>query len=174
MKLNDTKEIYLAGGCFWGLEAYFSRIPGIFSVTVGYANGSTEFPTYEEVCTQNTGHAEAVHIEYNVAETDLETLLIHFFRIIEPTSLNKQGNDVGTQYRTGIYYTDESDKIIINRMIEHIQKHYERPIVVEVLPLNDYYLAEDYHQKYLEKNPTGYCHINLEILNMPILESERL
>jgi methionine-S-sulfoxide reductase len=174
MKLNETKEIYLAGGCFWGLDAYFSRIPGVFSVTSGYANGTTEFPSYEEVCSQTTGHAETVYIEYNIAETDLETLLIYFFRVIDPTSLNRQGNDVGSQYRTGIYYTDSHDKPIIEEMIQHVQRNYPKPIVVEVLPLSDFYLAEDYHQKYLDNNPTGYCHINLQVRNAPITEEERL
>lgn len=158
------KEIYYAGGCFWGVEEYFSRIHGVFDVTAGYANGKTANPTYKEVCTRNTGHAETVHVLYDPEIVSLKTLTEQFFKIINPISVNKQGNDVGVQYRTGIYYVDESDKAILERVMAEVQKQYDKPIVVELLPLTNYYLAEEYHQDYLKKNPNGYCHIHFDSL----------
>lgn len=160
--VDELEEIYLAGGCFWGVEAYMARIYGVYNVTVGYANGNTENPTYQNVIYDNTGHAEAVHVLYDPNIVDLETLLDYYFRVIDPTSLNKQGNDVGDQYRTGIYYTSDEDVAIINNKINEVSDKYEKPIVVEVLPLENYFLAEEYHQDYLEKNPNGYCHIDIE------------
>ncbi len=157
------KEIYLAGGCFWGLEEYMSRLHGVFDVTSGYANGNTENPTYEQVCHQNTGHAETVHVRYDSEEVDLKTLLQYYFRVIDPTSLNKQGNDRGSQYRTGIYYIHDDQIPIIQEVIDEEQKKYEKPIVVEVEPLKHYFLAEEYHQDYLKKNPNGYCHIDMSL-----------
>jgi peptide methionine sulfoxide reductase msrA/msrB len=160
MKLKD---IYLAGGCFWGLEEYMSRINGVYDVTSGYANGNTENPTYEQVCYQNTGHAETVHVQYDSEEIDLQTILTYYFKVINPTSINKQGNDVGSQYRTGIYYINEEDHEVIAQFIKEQQKIVDAPIVVEVEPLKHYYLAEEYHQDYLKKNPNGYCHIDLSL-----------
>lgn len=158
------KEIFYAGGCFWGVESYFSQIPGVLDTTVGYANGRTENPTYEQVCTSSTGHAETVHVVYNPEIVSLRDLTEHFFIIIHPTSLNRQGNDVGSQYRTGMYYTDEVDREILQSVMDAEQEKYTAPIVTELLPLRCYYLAEDYHQDYLEKNPGGYCHIDLSSL----------
>lgn len=155
------KKIYLAGGCFWGVEAYFLRINGVLETTVGYAQGHVENPSYEEVCQQETGHTEACEVTYDDTVVNLNVLLSHLFRVIDPTSLNKQGGDVGPQYRTGVYYLDESDRSTINQFIAFNHSKYEAPIVVEVEKLDSYYLAEDYHQDYLIKNPTGYCHINL-------------
>lgn len=149
---SNLKEIWVAGGCFWGIEAYMSNLYGVAEVTVGYANGSTENPSYEEVCNLNTGHAETVHVRYDPVRVDLKTLLEYYFRLIDPTSLDRQGLDVGQQYRTGIYYRDESDLSVINTVIENEQKKYEQPIVTEVLPLTDYYKAEEYHQDYYLKN----------------------
>lgn len=163
--LDNLKEIYYAGGCFWGVEAYFSRIPGVNQVTVGYANGTVENPTYEEVCSHTTGHAETVHVIYDPERVSLRTLTEHFFKIIDPLSLNRQGNDIGNQYRTGIYYTDEQDLAILRKVMEEEQKKYDAPIMVELLPLASYYLAEEYHQDYLVKNPNGYCHINFSSLS---------
>jgi peptide methionine sulfoxide reductase msrA/msrB len=160
MKLKD---IYLAGGCFWGLEEYMSRINGVYDATSGYANGNTENPTYEQVCYQNTGHAETVHVQYDSEEIDLQTILTYYFKVINPTSINKQGNDVGSQYRTGIYYINEEDHEVIAQFIKEQQKIVDAPIVVEVEPLKHYYLAEEYHQDYLKKNPNGYCHIDLSL-----------
>ncbi len=161
---NALKEIYYAGGCFWGVEEYFSRIHGIADVTVGYANGSTAHPTYREVCSQKTGHAETVHVRYDPTQISLKTLTEQFFKIINPTSVNRQGNDVGTQYRTGIYYTDERDRSVIEPIMRTVQEKYGKPLAVELMPLKNYYLAEEYHQDYLRKNPNGYCHISFDSL----------
>jgi methionine-S-sulfoxide reductase len=154
------KWIFLAGGCFWGVEKYLALIPGVIKTEVGYANGRTEFPSYEDVCFRNSGHAETVLVEYNSDKLELSYLLDLFYKVIDPTSLNRQGNDVGTQYRTGIYYVDEVDLNIIDVSISQLGERTSRPVVVEVKPLENYYAAEEYHQKYLEKNPGGYCHIS--------------
>ncbi|MCB7318968.1 peptide-methionine (R)-S-oxide reductase MsrB [Lacrimispora sp. 210928-DFI.3.58] len=158
--MEGLREIYYAGGCFWGVEAYFSRIPGVYDVTCGYANGSTENPTYEEVCSHMTGHAETVHVLYDPDRVSLRTLTEHFFKIVNPLTVDRQGNDVGNQYRTGIYYTDESDLETLKSVMDAEQEKYDSPIVVELLPLSCYYLAEEYHQDYLVKNPNGYCHVD--------------
>ncbi|MDR1686460.1 MAG: peptide-methionine (R)-S-oxide reductase MsrB [Desulfovibrio sp.] len=158
------KEIYYAGGCFWGVEEYFSRIPGVHDVTVGYANGNTENPTYREVCSGRTGHAETVHVLYDPTTISLRTLTRQFFMIINPLSYNKQGNDVGSQYRTGIYFTQDSDKNVLEEVAAEVQKKYSQPLAVELLPLTNYYPAEEYHQDYLRKNPGGYCHISFDSL----------
>ena len=158
------KEIYFAGGCFWGVEEYFSRIPGVYDVTSGYANGNTENPTYKDVCYNNSGHAETIHVQYDPDIVSLKTLIRQFFGIIDPLSLNKQGNDAGIQYRTGVYYTDEVDIEAIQEVFSAEQQKYDREIAVELLPLKHYYLAEEYHQDYLKKNPNGYCHIDFSSL----------
>lgn len=155
------KKIVLAGGCFWGVEEFISRIHGVVNTEVGYANGRTENPTYEEVCMKNTFFAEVCFVEYDENILSLEDLLNEYWQIIDPTTLNRQGPDLGSQYRTGIYYIDESDLDIILKSKENNQKNYEKKIVTEVLPLINYYKAEEYHQKYLKKNPNGYCHIKL-------------
>jgi methionine-S-sulfoxide reductase len=134
-------------------------VPGIVETEVGYANGITQNPTYEDVCYRNTGHAETVKVRYNPDKICLELILKLFYDVIDPTSVNRQGNDVGTQYRTGIYYIDKKDKDIILDSIKELQKSYTKPIAIEVMPLQNYYTAEEYHQKYLDKNPNGYCHI---------------
>ena len=153
------KTIYLAGGCFWGVEKYLSLIQGVESTMTGYANGRTENPLYEEVCHNDTGHAETVKVEYDPSKISLAFLLKLFYEVIDPTSLNRQGGDCGTQYRTGIYYADEADREIILDSIALLQKSCGDPVVVEVKALENFYPAEEYHQKYLDKNPTGYCHI---------------
>ena len=157
-------EIYFAGGCFWGVEEYFSRITGVYDVTVGYANGKTENPTYQQVCSGKTGHTEAVHVTYNPEVVSLKVLVEQFFKIINPISVNKQGNDVGSQYRTGIYFTSEADKASAEAVMVEVQKKYSKPLAVELVPLKSYYLAEEYHQDYLKKNPGGYCHISFDSL----------
>lgn len=162
------KEVYLAGGCFWGVEAYFSHINGILDTISGYANGSTEDPTYEQVVHDNTGHAETVKIIYDSSIISLNTILRHYFRIIDPTSLNRQGNDIGTQYRTGIYTINEEDQQIAAVALNKLQKKIPITLVVENLPLKNFYLAEEYHQEYLEKNPAGYCHVDLSLINVPL------
>lgn len=160
MHTDKLKEIYLAGGCFWGTEKYLSLIPGVIRTDVGYANGNTENPSYEEVCHNNTGHAETVHLIYDPRKVRLEFLLDLFYQVIDPISINRQGGDEGSQYRTGIYYVDQDDLDKIKESINKLQKSYEAPIAIEVLPLQNYYRAEEYHQKYLDKNVGGYCHID--------------
>jgi peptide-methionine (S)-S-oxide reductase len=157
------KEIYLAGGCFWGVEEYFSRIEGVVDTDVGYANGRRENPSYEQVCTGTTGHAETTHIKYDEKIVSLDFLLEKFFKIIDPTLLNRQGGDIGNQYRTGIYYVDEGDIPVIEKKMDQVRGQYREPIVTELEPLSSYYSAEEYHQDYLKKNPGGYCHVDMSL-----------
>lgn len=157
--MNVETNIVLAGGCFWGVEHYLSLIPGVLRTEVGYANGNTENPSYEMVCTGNTGFAEAVSVTYDSSRIELSELLTLFFKVIDPSSTNRQGNDVGTQYRTGIYYTNVDDLAIINGSLTCLGESLNRPVLVEAGPLKNFYLAEKYHQKYLTNNPRGYCHI---------------
>ena len=166
---KELRDIYFAGGCFWGVETYMSRIYGVADVTSGYANGTTDNPSYEDVLYRNTGHAETVHVRYDPDLVDVHTLLTHYFAIIDPTILNRQGNDRGTQYRTGIYYTDMEDLAVINEYIKEEQTRHQDPIVTEVTALRRYDLAEEYHQDYLEKNPDGYCHIDFSSLEEPLI-----
>lgn len=154
-----TKDIYLAGGCFWGTEHYFKQIEGVVETEVGFANGHTENPTYKEVYTDETGHAETVHVRFNPDVVSLEFLLQMFFKAIDPVSLNKQGHDEGTRYRTGIYYTDDADLAVIDKVYAEEQQKYDQPLAVEKQPLDCFYTAEEYHQDYLDRNPTGYCHL---------------
>ena len=156
---SKYKEIYLAGGCFWGVEEYFDNILGVIYTNVGYANGESETTDYSSINT--TGHTETIYLVYDPNVISLDTILEYFYNVIEPTSLNKQGNDRGTQYRTGIYYVDEEDLEIINRVTQIEQEKYSEEIVTEIEPIKNYVLAEDYHQDYLKKNPNGYCHIDL-------------
>lgn len=158
------KRLILAGGCFWGVEAYYQKLKGIVTTNVGYANGNIENPTYEQVCSGVATHAEVVEVIYNSNEITLEKVLEHFFRMINPFSLNKQGNDIGIQYRSGLYYENDDDKKIIEEFIKKEQIKYNKKIVVEVEELQNYYLAENYHQDYLLKNPTGYCHIDMSLI----------
>lgn len=157
---RELNEIWVAGGCFWSVEAYMSRIYGVADVTVGYANGSTDNPTYEDVCYRNSGHAETAYVRYDPERTDLKTLLQYYFKSIDPTLKDRQANDRGTQYRTGIYYRNEDDLPVILEVMEQVQKQYDKPVVTEVLPLKHYSEAESYHQDYLQKNPHGYSHID--------------
>lgn len=157
------KDIYFAGGCFWGTEHFFKQIEGVTFTETDYANGNTPDPTYRQVYTDTTGYAETVHVEYDSEVIDLDFLVRMFFKAIDPTSLNKQGEDVGTRYRTGIYYTDAEELPEIRKVYEQVQKQYASPLVVELEPLKNFYPAEDYHQDYLEKNPDGYCHLPLEL-----------
>ena len=153
------KEIYLAGGCYWGTEKFMSVIRGVVETEVGFANGHVAAPSYRQVCDTDTGHAETVRVVYDPEILPLEKLLNLFWRIIDPTSFEKQGEDVGNQYRTGVYYTDEADRPVIEASLADLATRYDAPIVVECLPLDCFYPAEEYHQKYLDKNPTGYCHV---------------
>ena len=166
------KDIYLAGGCFWGTEHYFKQIEGVVETEVGFANGHTADPSYKEVYTDTTGYAETVHVKYNPDVVSLEFLLQMFFKAIDPTSLNKQGHDEGTRYRTGIYYTNVEDLPVIEKVFAEEQKKYQQPLAVEKMALQNFYSAEEYHQDYLDKggtrdvdnivggyHPTGYCHL---------------
>lgn len=153
------RTIYLAGGCFWGVEKYFSLLRGVVGTRVGYANGRTENPTYAEICKDDTGHAETVEVRYDEEAVSLSFLLDRYFEVIDPTSLNRQGPDVGTQYRTGVYYLDEADAPVVEASLSALGRALSLPVCVEALPLRCFYPAEESHQKYLEKNPGGYCHI---------------
>lgn len=160
------KEIYLAGGCFWGTEHFFKQLNGVLATEVGYANGHTENPTYQEVCTDLTGFAEAVRVIFDDQVVSLRFLLDMYFKTIDPLSVNRQGADVGSQYRTGIYYTDASQLPIVEEKVREVSTELFEPLAVEVEPLINFYPAEDYHQDYLDKNPTGYCHLPLELFEM--------
>lgn len=156
-------EIYLAGGCFWGMEKYMASISGVLETSVGYANGNTENPTYEDVCHRNTGHAETVRVVYDRQKVALDFLLSLYYEAIDPVAVNHQVGDYGPQYRTGIYYVDEEDKLVIEASIAALQKNYQEPIAIEVEPLKQFKTAEAYHQKYLDKHKRGYCHIPKEM-----------
>ena len=171
--MMKTKEIYLAGGCFWGMEHYFKQIEGVVGTEVGFANGHTAQPTYEEVYTDQTGYAETVHVRYDPDIVSLRFLLQMFFKAIDPTSLNKQGHDEGTRYRTGVYYTSDEDLPVIESVFAIKQKNYEQPLAVEKLPLRNFCIAEEYHQDYLDKNPTGYCHLPLSLFQIARRAKER-
>lgn len=158
------RKIIFAGGCFWGVEAYFNTIEGVINTKVGYANGKTENPSYEEVCKNSTGFAEACYLEYDETKVSLEKLLKAYWKVVDPTIKDRQGHDIGTQYRTGIYYLEESDLDIIEASKKEEQENYKAPIVTEITKLKNFYNAEEYHQKYLDKNPNGYCHIPKELL----------
>lgn len=155
-----TDIIYLAAGCFWGAQRYFDLLNGVVQTTVGYANGRTASPTYEQVKHCHTGHVETVRVEYDSKKISLAEILGLYFRIIDPVSVNRQGEDEGEQYRTGIYYTSESQKAAAEISFADLQKKYPEPLAIECLPLKSFYPAEEYHQKYLEKNPGGYCHVS--------------
>jgi len=161
-------EIYLAGGCFWGLEEYFSRIEGVEETSVGYANGQVESTNYQLI--HQTDHAETVHLIYDEERVSLREILLYYFRVIDPLSVNKQGNDVGRQYRTGVYYTNQADKNVIEQVFAEQEKQLGQKIAVELEPLRHYVLAEDYHQDYLKKNPGGYCHINVNDAYQPLVD----
>ena len=164
VNMENCREIYFAGGCFWSVEEYFSRIPGVADVVSGYANGTVANPSYEQVCSHTTGHAETVRVTYDSSIISLKTLAEQLFCIINPTSVNRQGNDVGDQYRTGVYYTDEADRAVVQAVFDAEQAKLAKPIAVELEPLSCFYEAEEYHQDYLQKNPGGYCHISFDSL----------
>ena len=160
------REIYLAAGCFWGAEHYLKCVEGVLSTEVGFANGNTEHPSYKEVYTDTTGYAECVHVIYDDALLPLAKLLEIYFKAIDPTSLNKQGEDEGTRYRTGIYYlpaNEASELPVIRREFDAVQQRESLPLRVEVLPLRNFWPAEEYHQDYLNKHPEGYCHLPLAL-----------
>ena len=167
------KEIYFAGGCFWGTEHYIKQINGVISTQVGYANGNTDNPTYEEVYTDTTGYAECVKVVYAPSVISLKFLVELFFRSIDPLSLNRQGNDCGTRYRTGVYYIDSNDADTIEAIFKSVEQALGEPLAVELEPLKNFYPAEEYHQDYLDKNPSGYCHIPLSLMMIARLANKR-
>ena len=154
------RTIYLAGGCYWGVEKYLDNVPGVVETEVGFANGHLEAPAYVQVKKGDTGHAETVRTMYEDTVIPLEKLLRLFFRIIDPTSFEKQGEDTGNQYRTGVYWTEAADEAVVHAELTGLQGQYAAPVVVEALPLECFYPAEEYHQKYLDKTPGGYCHVS--------------
>lgn len=159
LRENGVGVIYLAGGCFWGLEKLMQSIPGVLRTTSGYANGDPLIrPTYEQVCSGKTGYREAVRVEYNKDKISLDAILFAFFSAIDPTARNRQGNDIGSQYQTGVYFTDKSSAEILEHVVK-VEKLRYKDFAVEIKPLESFYDAEEYHQKYLDKNPCGYCHI---------------
>ncbi|MDR0436170.1 MAG: peptide-methionine (S)-S-oxide reductase MsrA [Propionibacteriaceae bacterium] len=153
------RVIYLAGGCFWGTEKYLAMVPGVSDTQVGYANGTAVEPSYPQVKTGETGHAETVRVTYDETVLALDDLLFIFFAVIDPVSRDRQGPDIGTQYRTGVYWENPADETVVTDAIRELQRRYQQPVVTEALPLSAFYPAEEYHQRYLEKNPAGYCHI---------------
>lgn len=157
------KTIYLAGGCFWGMEAYFSRLKGVVSTTVGYIDGPTPHPSYREVC-GNSGHAEALFLTYDETVLGLAGVLSHFARIVDLTQENRQGHDVGIQYRNGVYFTDSADEPVIRAFLDRKAESLGRPLPTLLKPAPAFWPAEEYHQAYLDKNPGGYCHVNLGLL----------
>ena len=159
------KTIYLAGGCFWGMQKFFDQFDGVLRTKVGYANGPTIHPSYKDVCS-DSGHAEAIEILYDDTRISLTKLLDYYFMAVDPLSVNRQGEDSGIQYRSGIYYTNVNQKREIESRVEHESKKLHSPLAVEVRPLENFYKAEEYHQKYLDKNPGGYCHIPKRLLSM--------
>lgn len=160
------KTIYLAGGCFWGVEHFLGLIDGVTSTTVGYANSDINSPTYEDLKAHRSLAAETVEVVYDENKISLEEILDLFFMIIDPTILDQQGHDVGHQYRTGIYYVDENDVQIIRQSLKKLESKYDKPIVTELLPLENFTIAEEYHQDYLIKNPQGYCHVDSKMFQI--------
>jgi methionine-S-sulfoxide reductase len=163
--LGNAKETAIfAAGCFWGVEEYFSRVKGVIKSESGYTGGNKKNPSYEEVCTGKTGHAESVRVIFDPKVVSYEKLIQHFWEIHDPTSLNKQGNDIGSQYRSAIFYANPEQERTAKTSLEKLAKsgRYSQKIVTEILPAKEFYPAEEYHQDYLKKNPHGYCHIDLK------------
>ncbi len=158
--------IYLAAGCFWGTQKFFDQFDGVLSTQTGYANGNTENPSYEDVKHHHSGHAETVKIDFDESRISIEKLLDYYFMIIDPVSVNKQGEDEGEQYRTGIYYADEFLLPAVAAVVRKQEEKIGAKLAVEVLPLKNFYTAEEYHQKYLDKNPGGYCHIKPSLFKL--------
>lgn len=158
----NKKVIYFAGGCFWGVEHFFKGVDGVLEAVPGYANGNTENPSYKEVYTDTTGHAETVKVTYNPERVGLEMLLKLFFTVTDPLTLNRQGHDEGTRYRSGVFYADDEDRPVIEQAFRETESRLGVPIVTELEPLRCFYPAEEYHRDYLDKNPDGYCHLSLK------------
>lgn len=165
MSLDTKQKIIVGAGCFWGVQFYFDQVPGILKTIVGYSGGSVDNPTYEQVCYEKTGHAEVVLIEYDSKVVKTKTLLRHFFRLHNPTELNRQGPDVGTQYRSVIYYYGDEQKMDALSVKDELQTKYDLPIVTEIKKAKEFYEAEEYHQKYAQKTGRGMCHVEYTPIN---------
>lgn len=167
---KSTQEVYhpetaaFAAGCFWGVQFYFDQIPGVLETTAGYTGGHKENPTYEEVCTGRTGHAEAVRVTFNPEKVSFSTLLAHFFRMHDPTQVNRQGPDIGTQYRSAIYCTTPEQRELARQIKDSFPTKSGRSIVTEIRPMAAFYEAEDYHQKFTERTGRGMCHVEYKAL----------
>lgn len=159
MKNETIDKVIFAAGCFWGVEYYFDQVPGVIRVTSGYSGGQTENPTYEQVCAHTTGHAEAVLVEYDISMVSFETLCKHFFRLHDPTQLNRQGPDIGDQYRSAIYYYTEEQKAVTDKVKSEVQAINGNDVVTEIELAGPFYAAEDYHQKFAERTGRGMCHV---------------
>ena len=159
------KTIYLAGGCFWGMQKFFDQFDGVVRTEVGYANGPDQAPSYEDVCA-DSGHAETLRVDFDESRVSLAELLKYYFMVIDPLSVNRQGHDEGIQYRTGIYYTDESMLPELRSFYQAEEEKASAKLAVELEPLRNFFSAEEYHQKYLDKNPGGYCHIPNQYFSM--------
>ena len=156
-----SKIIYLAGGCFWGVEAYFKKLKGVINTTVGYANGNTKNPKYEDLKSHIATHAETVMVEYDDSIISLEKLLEHFLRFVDPYSIDRQGHDIGHQYRSGVYYTNNIDR---DTTKSYFNSKLNPDYKISIEKLENFYDAEEYHQDYLDKNPNGYCHVNFGLI----------
>jgi peptide-methionine (S)-S-oxide reductase len=158
-----TEKATFAAGCFWGVEAYFQRVKGVVATTAGYSGGNLESPSYEEVCTGSTGHAESVLVEYDPQTVSYERLLYHFWKIHDPTQVNRQGNDVGTQYRSAIFTHSPEQRAAAEKSRDELAEsgRYPRPVTTEIAPAGEFWPAEEQHQRYLDKHPGGYCHVDL-------------
>ena len=161
---DDLEKATFAAGCFWGVEKVFGSIPGVVSTRVGYTGGTVKNPSYEQVCSGTTGHAEAIEVTYDTSKTDYEELLETFWRHHNPTTMNRQGNDIGTQYRSAIFYHSSEQKKLAEKTMVVLDKSgiFKQPIVSNISPASEFYPAEEYHQKYLKKNPNGYCALQLQ------------
>lgn len=168
----SIQTIYLAGGCFWGMQKYFDQFEGVVATEVGYANGPDAAPSYQEVC-RNSGHAETLRVDYDPDVISLTELLNHYFMVIDPLSVNRQGGDAGIQYRTGIYYVDAGQLDEIEAAYRAEAEKVGAKLAVELMPLENFFSAEEYHQKYLDKNPGGYCHIPKAMLNLKRSRDQR-
>jgi peptide-methionine (S)-S-oxide reductase len=162
--VDQTQKAIFGAGCFWGVQFYFDEVPGVVTTTVGYSGGHTENPTYEDVCTHTTGHAEVVLVEFDPTQVSYETIVRQFFRMHDPTQLNRQGPDVGDSYRSAIFYFDEEQRNTAESVKADVQPDFDEPIVTQIAPAGPFYMAEDYHQKYAEKTGRGMCHITYEAI----------
>lgn len=163
--MGNAHEIVLAAGCFWGMQAFIDHFQGVLETVVGYANSLVPDPSYKQVCSGTTNAAEAVFVKYDPDHLPLRVIVDMFFVVVDPYTKNRQGNDVGSQYRTGIYYTHDEDKDPLASLVAAKQKLSKKPFAIEVMKLGSFFPAEDYHQQYLVHNPSGYCHINMGLTN---------